>query len=121
MSTKLAVSLIFAIAVALSPSVAFAATPSFVVKCVRTAGSAEGEKYGTYYFYLRDGFVKGSACDVPGQPCQIVSQNPESVVFQTPGESPDTLTIDLRTGAIERTRSNGDHWAFSCKQVPYQP
>ena len=97
MRAKLATGLALAVTAAVASSLAYAATPSFVVKCVRTAGSAEGEKYGTYYFYLRDGFVKGSACDVPGQPCQIVSQNADTVVFQTPGESPDQIPLTLET------------------------
>lgn len=109
-----------AIAASLGAAFAFAATPSFVVKCMRTAGSADSAKYGTYYFFLKDGFVKGFACDVPGRPCQIVSQNAQTVVFQTPGESPDTLVIDLRTGAIEKTSANGMQWNYSCKQVPHQ-
>ena len=40
--------------VALSQGVAYAVPPSFVVKCMRTAGPASGDKYGTFYFYLRD-------------------------------------------------------------------
>jgi hypothetical protein len=99
---------------------AYAATPAFVVKCMKTSGPADGKKYGTFYFYLRDGFVKGYACDIPGRPCQIVSQNAQTVVFQTPGETPDTLVIDLRTGAIEKTSTNGAQWKYACKQVPYQ-
>ena len=111
----------FAILIALAPSVAHAATPSFVVKCMQTGGPAVDEKYGTFYFFLRDGFVKGYACNNPGRPCQIVSQDNQTVVFETPGEAPDRLTIDLRTGAIQQTRSDGLHRTFSCKQIPYQP
>ena len=121
MRARLARLLLLTAIAATASSAAYAATPSFVVKCMRTAGPVEGKKYGTYYFYLRDGFVKGFACDIPGSPCQIVSQNAETVVFQTPGEVPDKLVIDLRTGTIQKTRANGMQWTFSCKQVPYQP
>lgn len=113
--------LAFALFAMLAPAIAYAATPSFVVKCMQTGGPTGGEKYGTFYFFLRDGFVKGYACSNPGRPCQIVSQNNQTVVFRTPGEAPDTLTIDLRTGAVQQTRSDGLQWTFSCKQIPYQP
>jgi hypothetical protein len=99
----------------------FASTPSFVVRCMQTGGPVGDDKYGTFYFFLKDGFVKGYACSAPGRPCLIVSQNSQSVVFQTPGETPDTLVIDLRTGAIQKTRTDGLQWTFACKQIPYQP
>jgi hypothetical protein len=102
------------------PTLAHAATPSFVVKCMRTAGPAVGSKYGTFYFYLRDGVVKGFVCGVPGQPCQIISQDSKTVVFDTPGEAPDRLTIDLRTGAVQQKNSVGIETAYSCRQIPYQ-
>ncbi len=120
MRTQISRILAFATLVALTPSIADAATPSFVVKCMQTGGPIE-QKYGTFYFFLKDGFVKGYACSNPGRPCQIVSQNNQTVVFQTPGEAPDTLTIDLRTGAIQQTRSDGLQRTFTCKQIPYQP
>ena len=88
MLVKLARVLAVAIVASLGAAFAYAATPSFVVKCMRTAGSADSEKYGTYYFFLKDGFVKGFACDVPGRPCQIISQNAQTVVFQTPANRP---------------------------------
>lgn len=109
-----------ALAAALSAS-AYAVAPTFVVKCMKTAGPAAGDKYGTYYFFLKDGIVKGYDCSHPGTPCQIVSQNAQQVVFQTPGEAPDTLVIDLRTGAIKKTSAAGDSWQYACKQIPYQP
>lgn len=102
-----------------TPAIAYAEAPSFVVKCMRTAGTAVGQKYGTYYFFLKDGFVKGFACSQPGRPCQIVSQDAQKVVFQTPGEAPDTLVIDMRTGAIEKTDATGLQWKYTCKQVPH--
>ena len=102
------------------PALAYAAAPSFVVKCMRTAGPADGEKYGTYYFFLKDGIVKGFACDLPGRPCQIVSHTARAIVFQTPGDNPDKLTIDLRTGTIEKIGATGLQWTYSCKQVPYK-
>ena len=110
----------FAIFAAGMSALVHAAAPSFVVKCMRTAGPSGGEKYGTYYFFLKDGFVKGYACSLPGRPCQIVSQDTQSVVFQTPGDTPDTLVIDLRTGSIEKTSATGMQWKYSCKQVPHQ-
>ena len=120
MRTRISRLLAFAILVAFASVAAHAATPSFVVKCMRTGGPTGGEKYGIFYFFLRDGFVKGYACSNPGRPCQIVSQNNQTVVFQTPGEVPDTLTIDLRTGAVQQTRSDGLQWTFACKQIPFQ-
>ena len=106
--------------VSLGATAAQAGAPSFVVKCVRTSGSPVDAKYGTYYFFLKEGEVKGFACSQPGRPCQIVSQDAQKIVFQTPGEDPDTLIIDLRTGAIQKTRSNGLQWTYACRQVPYQ-
>ena len=55
-------------------------------------------------------------------PCQVsdVSQDSSRVVFQTPGEEPDTFTIDMRTGAIQQKRANGTEWTFACKQIPYK-
>jgi hypothetical protein len=102
------------------PAIAHAATPSFVVYCMQTEGPKQKDKYGTYYFFLRDGIVKGFACDLPGNPCQIVSQDNTRVVFKTPGEEPDTFTIDLRTGAIQQKSTNGSEWGFACKQIPYK-
>jgi hypothetical protein len=117
--------LAMAVLVAALSATAMAAAPSFVVKCMKTAGpiagAAAGDKYGTYYFFLRDGIVKGYHCGLPGIPCQIVSQSPQQVVFQTPGEAPDTMVIDLRTGAIKRTSAAGDSWQYACKQIPYLP
>ena len=121
MHAKLALRLaLTALALGVS-SAAHAAAPSFVVRCMRTSGPVEEQKYGTYYFFLRDGFVKGFACNVPGAPCKIVSQNTQTVAFETPGDAPDKLVIDLRTGTIQKTRANGLQWTFSCKQISYQP
>lgn len=120
MHARLARRLAVAVMALAVPAIAFAAAPSFVVKCMRTAGPADGEKYGTYYFFLKDGIVKGFACDLPGRPCQIVSQTARAIVFQTPGDNPDKLTIDLRTGTIEKIGATGLQWTYSCKQVPYQ-
>lgn len=104
----------------MAAAVATAGAPSFVVKCVRTSGTPVDAKYGTYYFFLKEGEVKGFACSQPGRPCQIVSQDGKKIVFQTPGEDPDTLIIDLRSGAIQKTRSDGLQWTYACRQVPYQ-
>jgi hypothetical protein len=105
---------------ALTPAIVHAATPSFVVYCMQTGGPQGDNKYGTFYFFLRDGFVKGYACAQPGRPCQIVAQDGQQVIFQTPGETPDTLTIDLRSGAVQQTRSDGLQRTFACRQIPYQ-
>ena len=120
MPIQLAKFLAAAVLAAALPALVHAAAPSFAVKCMRSAGTADGEKYGTYYFFLKDGIVKGFACSQPGRPCQIVSQDAQKIVFQTPGELPDTLVIDLRTGAIERTSEDGLQWQYACKQVPYR-
>ena len=120
MRHKFACALSLVAFVALAQNAAYAVPPSFVVKCMRTAGPTTGDKYGTFYFYLRDGFVKGFVCGVPGQPCQIKSQDDKKVVFETPGETPDRLEIDLRSGAIQRKDSIGTETTYSCRQVPYQ-
>ena len=99
--------------------VAFAGQPSFVIRCTRTSGPLSEPKYSTFYFFLQEGQVKGSTCNVPGNPCQIVStrENGQIIVFQTPGENPDTLTIDLRTGAIRRVSHIGLQWTYVCRQM----
>jgi len=119
MPTFLSKCLATAFTAAALPALAHAVAPSFAVRCMKTDGPAAGDKYGTYYFFLKDGIVKGFDCSQPGRPCQIVSQNAQKVVFQTPGEAPDTMVIDLRTGAIERTSVTGTQWKYTCKQVPY--
>ena len=119
MRFQIAKCLAVAICAAAMPALAHAVAPTFVVKCVKTDGPLGGEKYGTYYFFLKDGFVKGFACSLPGRPCQIVLQNAQKIVFQTPGDTPDIMTIDLRTGAIDKTAADGSQWKYSCKQVPH--
>ena len=120
MRNKLAHILALAVLGVAMPTLADAMTPSFVVKCMRTAGPAVGSKYGTFYFYLRDGVVKGFVCGLPGRPCQIVSQDSKTVVFDTPGEAPDRLTIDLRSGTVQQKNSVGIETSYSCRQIPYQ-
>lgn len=101
----------------LSATVAFAATPTFTVRCMQTAGAQILPKYGTYYFFLPDGQVKGYACSVPGRPCQIVSRDTTKIVFKTPGETPDTMSIDLRNGAIQHTTHSGQEATYACRQI----
>jgi len=95
---------------------AYAGEPSFIVRCMQTSGPT-AEKYGTYYFFLKEGQVKGALCSLPGRPCPIVSQTSETIVFQTPGEDPDTLSIDLRTGAIKKKSTSGVEWTYTCRQI----
>jgi len=95
----------------------FAGDATFVVWCAQTSGPTSGHKYGTYYFFLKEGQVKGSVCSVPGNPCSITGNDGQTIAFQTPGESPDTLTIDLRNGAIQRTSSSGLKWTYACRQI----
>jgi hypothetical protein len=97
---------------------AHAGEPSFTVRCKHTAGPKILPKYGTYYFFLKEGQVKGYACSLPGRPCEIISKNQTMIVFQTPGEHPDTLSIDLRTGTIQHRKANGLHATFACRQIP---
>lgn len=99
-------------------SLAHAGPPTFTVRCMHTAGPKITPKYGTYYFFLKEGQVKGYACSLPGRPCQIISQDSTTIVFQTPGDDPDTLSIDLRTGAIQHTTAKGEQATFACRQVP---
>jgi len=106
------------IAGCLSTGLAFAGGPSFTVKCMHTDGPTVLPKYGTYYFFLNEDQVKGYGCGIPGRPCQIVSQNATTVVFQTPGDDPDTLTMDLQTGTIRQTTTAGVQSTFACRQVP---
>jgi hypothetical protein len=111
-------SMLVAVTALLGAASAYAGGPSFTVKCMHTAGPTALSKYGTYHFFLKEGQVKGYACSVPGNPCQIVSRDETTVVFQTPGENPDTMTIDLRTGAISQTTAAGAQSTFACRQVP---
>jgi IPT/TIG domain len=97
---------------------ASAGGPTFTVKCMHTGGPTILPKYGTYYFFLREDQVKGYGCNIPGRPCQITSQNATMVVFQTPGDDPDTMTMDLQTGNIRQTTSAGVQSTFACRQVP---
>lgn len=92
--------------------------PTFTVRCMQTAGPKILPKYGTYYFFLKEGQVKGYACSVPGRPCTIVGQDANIITFQTPGEAPDRMTIDLRNGAIQHTTAQGLQATFACRQVP---
>lgn len=117
MRTLVARASIFGAAAVSLATAAFAGGPSFVVWCMQTSGPTSGDKYGTYYFFLKEGHVKGSVCGVPGHPCSITGNDGQTIAFQTPGESPDTMTIDLRSGAIQRTSSSGLRWTYTCRQV----
>ena len=97
---------------------AAASGPSFTVKCMHTDGPTSLPKYGIYYFFLKEDQVKGYGCSLPGRPCQIISQNATTVVFQTPGDNPDTLVMDLQTGTIQQTTAAGEQSTFACRQVP---
>jgi hypothetical protein len=99
-------------------TIALAAGPSFTVRCMHNGGPAILPKYGTYYFFLPEDQVKGYACNIPGRPCQIVSQNASTVVFQTPGDAPDVIRIDLSNGAILHKTAAGLEATFACRQVP---
>lgn len=97
---------------------AYAMAPSFTVRCMHTAGAKVLEKYGTYYFFLHDGQVKGFGCSLPGRPCKIVSQDANTVVFQTPGDFPDTITMNLRDGSLKHVTAAGEEATFACRQIP---
>jgi hypothetical protein len=99
-------------------TLAHAGEATFTVRCMHTAGPKILPKYGTYYFFLKEAQVKGYACSVPGQPCKIVSQDANTIAFQTPGEAPDRMTIDLRNGAIQHKTASGLQATFACRQVP---
>jgi hypothetical protein len=99
-------------------AIAHAAGPTFTVRCMHTAGPKVLPKYGTYYFLLPEGQVKGYACALPGRPCKIVSQTGNTIVFQTPGDFPDTMTISLADGSIEHTTAEGEKATFACRQIP---
>jgi hypothetical protein len=101
----------------LTATAVLAAGPTFSVRCMQTEGPQILSKYGTYYFFLPEGQVKGYACSVPGQPCKIVSRDAQTIVFKTPGETPDTMSIDLRNGAIQHTTHSGDQAAYACRQI----
>jgi hypothetical protein len=92
--------------------------PTFTVRCMQTSGPKILPKYGTYYFFLKEAQVKGYACSIPGRPCKIVSQDANTIAFQTPGDAPDRMTIDLRNGAIQHTTAQGLQATFACRQVP---
>lgn len=115
-------SLITAAALTMAAATATAAyavgTPTFTVKCMHTGGPKLLPKYGTYYFFLDDRQVKGYGCAVPGRPCLIVRQTPTEIEFQTPGDSPDTIVINLRDGSIRHTTTTGEQATFACRQVP---
>jgi hypothetical protein len=99
-------------------TIAVAAGPSFTVRCMHTSGPTTLPKYGTYYFFLPESQVKGYACSNPGRPCQIVSRDAAAIVFQTPGQAPDTIKIDLSNGAIQHKTVTGLESTFACRQVP---
>ena len=99
-------------------ALAHAAGPSFTVRCMHTAGPKILPKYGTYYFLLPEGQVKGYGCAFPGRPCTIVSQTDKTIVFQTPGDFPDTMTISLADGSIEHATASGEKATFACRQIP---
>jgi len=119
MQTLLSKILVLAATAALFSNAALASQPSFVIRCTRTSGPVSEAKYSTFYFFLKEGEVKGSTCSVPGNPCQIISTRDggQIITFQTPGENPDTLTIDLRTGAIRRVSHSGLQWTYVCRQL----
>jgi hypothetical protein len=62
--------------------------------------------------------VKGYACNVPGLPCSITGQNATMITFQTPGDAPDIMSIDLRNGAVEHKTAKGLTATFACRQIP---
>ncbi len=113
--------LAFAAAALGGATLAVAASPSFTVKCMHTSGPTALPKHGTYYFFLNEAQVKGYACSVPGRPCQIVRQDQKEIAFQTPGDEPDTIVIDLTNGAIRHTAASGEEATFACRQVPNEP
>jgi len=119
MRTALSKIIVLALFATLLSDAAMAGQPSFVIRCTRMTGPVSEAKYSTYYFFLKEGQVKGATCNVPGNPCQIVSRRERGqvIVFQTPGENPDTLTIDLRTGAIRRVSHSGLQWTYVCRQL----
>ena len=98
-------------------SVAQAGPPSFTVRCMHTGGPQILPKYGTYHFFLKESLVKGYACSIPGQPCDITGRTATTITFQTPGENPDVVTIDLRDGTIQHRKANGLHATFACRQI----
>lgn len=111
------ISLAFGLA-CVAASAAYAVGPSFSVRCMHTGGAKILPKYGNYYFLLTDGEVKGYGCSLPGNPCKIVSQDANTVVFQTPGDFPDTMTINLRDGSIQHVTAEGERATFACRQIP---
>jgi len=113
-----ATALVLGLALAGVTTFAHAAEPTFTVRCMHTAGPKILPKYGTYYFFLKEAQVKGYACSIPGQPCKIVGQDANTIAFQTPGEAPDKITIDLRNGAIQHKTASGLQATFACRQVP---
>ncbi|MBL9096785.1 MAG: hypothetical protein JNK07_07645 [Alphaproteobacteria bacterium] len=104
-------------ACALTATAVFAAGPTFSVRCMQTAGPQILPKYGTYYFFLPEAQVKGYACSIPGRPCPIVSRDATTIVFKTPGETPDTMSIDLRNGAIQHKTHSGLEANYACRQI----
>lgn len=116
--TKLTTALAFGLAAAGTVAFAKVGEPSFTVRCMQTAGPKILPKYGTYHFFLPEAQVKGYACSIPGQPCKIVGQTATAIAFQTPGDAPDKMTIDLRNGAIQHTTSSGLQATFACRQIP---
>lgn len=97
---------------------AFASAPSFTVRCMRTSGAELLDKYGTYYFFLTEGQVKGYACAVAGRPCLITKRDANTIVFKTPGDDPDVLTINLRDGSIRQVTAAGEEATYACRQLP---
>lgn len=112
------VTLALGLALAGVATLAHAGEPTFTVRCMQTSGPKILPKYGTYYFFLKESQVKGYACSVPGRPCRIVNQDANTIAFQTPGDAPDRMTIDLRNGAIQHTTASGLQATFACRQVP---
>lgn len=111
----LALGLIAGIAAA---TIALAAGPSFTVRCMHSGGPAILPKYGTYYFFLPEDQVKGYACNLPGRPCQITAKDASTIVFQTPGDAPDVIKIDLSNGVIQHKTATGLEATFACRQIP---
>lgn len=105
------------VACTLTATAVFAAGPTFTVRCMQTAGPQILTTYGTYYFFLPEGQVKGFGCSVPGRPCQIVGRDATTIVFKTPGETPDTMSIDLRNGSIQHTTNAGEQATYACRQI----
>jgi hypothetical protein len=102
-------------------AIALAGEPSFTVRCKHTGGPKLLPKYGTYYFFLTEGQVKGYACSIPGRPCMITNRSATAIGFETPGDDPAKMTIDLRTGSIEHVTALGEHATFACRQIANNP